>query len=77
LRDIDGGGPLLKLEKKADVIKRHGHSPDHWDSDVLAMRETTPPRMISAAGPRMLSRTNGRPKVRLKGARRHNGGMLT
>ncbi len=38
-RDDDKRGPILKLEPKEKVIARHGRSPDHWDSAVLAFRE--------------------------------------
>ena len=39
-RETKGGGVTIKMEKKIDVKARHGRSPDDWDADVLAMRET-------------------------------------
>ena len=41
-RKFDGYGPLLKMEAKELVVRRHGHSPDHADADALACRETSP-----------------------------------
>ena len=43
-------GTLIKLEKKEDVIRRHGHSPDHFDADILAMRQTTTASIARTAG---------------------------
>lgn len=39
-RVYKGGKVAIKMEPKEDVKKRHGRSPDDWDADVLAMRET-------------------------------------
>lgn len=39
-REFTKKGQVIKMEKKPDVKKRHGRSPDNWDADVLALRET-------------------------------------
>ena len=41
-RRFDSFGPVLKMEAKELVVRRHGHSPDHADADALACRETSP-----------------------------------
>ncbi len=32
---------MIKMEKKELVKKAHSRSPDDWDADVLALRETS------------------------------------
>lgn len=83
LRDFDSRGPIIKLEKKEDVIKRHGHSPDTFDADLLALRDTTAGYSVIQGGPRVQSavqdaQNNGSQPIRagrlrptkLKGARK-------
>jgi hypothetical protein len=51
IRDHDGKGSIIKMEKKELVKARHGRSPDDADADLLAMRETSPVITVGQAGP--------------------------
>lgn len=51
LRDHDGKGSVIKMEKKELIKARHGRSPDEADADVLAMRESAPMMTAGQAGP--------------------------
>lgn len=55
-RETDGMGTIIKIEKKVDIKKRHGRSPDHWDADMLAMRQTTSGGFARTAGDGHLKR---------------------
>lgn len=50
IRETDGSGTIIKIEKKDDIKKRHGRSPDHWDADILAMRQSAPAAMVRTKG---------------------------
>jgi hypothetical protein len=52
-RRSDGYGSMVSLEPKDRVKARHGRSPDNWDADILAMRETTGGRMFGQLGGKM------------------------
>lgn len=56
-READGYGTTITIEKKEDIVKRHGHSPDHWDADVLAMRQTTSALVARTMGSSATGRT--------------------
>lgn len=79
-REGDGYGPIIKLEPKERVKGRHGRSPDNWDADIMAMRETHGPgSMFGQMGPRLGTASrqpirNGRlAPTRLLGGRRISG----
>ena len=66
-RTYDSIGPIVKLEKKIDVKKRHGRSPDNWDADILAMRETRRHGNLGQGGPPILTpvdESDGRRRIR-------------
>ena len=71
-RKSDGYGSVVRLEPKDAVKKRHGRSPDTWDADILAMRETTGGKMFGQVGARTLQPiVNGRlRRTRLRGGKR-------
>lgn len=60
-RRFDSYGPIIKMEAKELLVRRHGHSPDHADADVLACRET---------GTSDWARTEGRSPLGVLPARR-------
>lgn len=60
-READGYGTTIIIEKKEKIIERHGHSPDHWDSAILGMRQTAP---------KVRARTLGGGKTRMPGSPR-------
>lgn len=68
-RVYKGDGVAIKLEPKDDVKARHGRSPDHWDADVLAMRETTMGSQIISGGARRVVRRQKRDRA-ARGRRR-------
>ena len=55
-----GGDTVVKIERKEEIIRRHGHSPDHLDSDILAWArpDRTRPRVAK------LRYTSGRKRQR-------------
>lgn len=71
-RKSDGYGSVVQLEAKEHVRKRHGRSPDTWDADILAMRETSGGRMFGQMGSKVAQPiVNGRlRRTRLKGGRK-------
>ena len=76
-RSWDSKGPVLKLEPKEKVVKRHGHSPDTFDADILAMRLPARDSIIRQEGPPVLTPHSGQPvrngrlrPTKLKGGRR-------
>ena len=77
-RTFDGKGPLIKLEPKEKVKKRNGgRSPDTFDADLLAMRETSQSPAFSQAGRPVLAGKISQPvragrlrPTRLKGGKR-------
>lgn len=50
IRKTDGMGTIIQIEAKDDIKKRHKRSPDHWDADILAFRETKPESIVRTAG---------------------------
>ncbi len=76
-RSWDSKGPIVKLEGKDKVVKRHGHSPDTFDADILAMRWPQRDSIIRQEGPLVVSPHSGQPlrngrlrPTKLKGGRR-------
>ena len=77
-RTFDSKGPLIKLEPKEAVKKRNGgRSPDTFDADLLAMRETSQSPAFSQTGAPVLAGKIGQPiragrlrPTRLKGGKR-------
>lgn len=63
-READGMGTMITIEEKKLIVARHGHSPDHWDADILAMRQTSPGSIARTMG---TPHTGARRKSRLKG----------
>jgi hypothetical protein len=67
----------LGLEPKEKVVKRHGHSPDTFDADILAMRLPARDSIVRQEGPPVLTPHSGQPVLngrlrptKLKGGRR-------
>jgi hypothetical protein len=58
-RRHDGNFPVIALESKKEVKKRHGQSPDYADAFVLACRETNPAFIIAETGPLVMGRARG------------------
>lgn len=58
-RRHDGNFPVIALESKKDLKRRHGSSPDYADAFVLACRETNPSFIIAETGPLVLGRARG------------------
>lgn len=50
-RDFDSIGPVVKLEGKDKVVARHGRSPDTFDADLLACRDTAGARVSTTGAP--------------------------
>ncbi len=76
-RAWDSKGPVMKLEPKEKVVKRHGHSPDTFDADILAMRLPARDSIVRQEGPPVLTPHSGQPVLngrlrptKLKGGRR-------
>ena len=76
-RAYDAKGPVIKLEPKERVIKRHKRSPDTFDADILAMRAPRLESIVRQEGGLVVSPHSGQPIVngrlrptRLKGGRR-------
>lgn len=76
-RSFDSKGPVIKLESKDQVVKRHGHSPDTWDADILAMRRPALDTIAVQTGGFVVTPTSGQPirngrlrPTKLKGGRR-------
>lgn len=72
-READGMGTIITIEKKADIVARHGHSPDHWDADILAMRQTDTAPIARTAG----SSATGRTRLRDRRRRLWTPGLRT
>tara|TARA_R110000772_G_scaffold74258_6_gene161793 strand:+ start:1408 stop:2895 length:1488 start_codon:yes stop_codon:yes gene_type:complete len=61
-RSYDGTGPLIKLEGKDKVKARHGgKSPDAFDADILAMRDTGSGKLFGQTGAKILTDVKGQP----------------
>ena len=62
-REVDKKGPVIKMEKKDEIKKRHGRSPDESDADVMALRPTRAPLVGIGGGSRKKKRDK-MPRIR-------------
>lgn len=65
-RVFKGNDVVIKMEPKDDVKKRHGRSPDDWDADVLALRETRLGGSIVGGGRRGKRANLGKKRANLR-----------
>ena len=61
-REAVVGGTQVTIEKRAEIIRREGHSPDHWDADIMALRQTQPGIFARTAGSPFLGKKAERPQ---------------